>query len=260
MKPRQEIDPSSVCAPGSNIRPTTMKESLDNVAANFSNQFNAFGDTTKLSSSGASIRAGLRTRTRDEQHLPRITVKHVSAAIEQMSSSTSPGLDNLHVAFVTNGGDQLREALRLLFDFSLQHGVFPSQFKTAKGNCLYKRGDPTVPTSFWLISITSVVARLLEHVVKPLLVNMIEPHLCSPPTWLSSTSPSVWCVVPAWVTCVFGVVKTRIRPRCVPRSGASVRSRRSQHPHPQIETSWRFTADASMDTLLLVWSSICRLP
>lgn len=68
-------------------------------------------------------------------------------------------------------------ALILLFNFSMQQSVVPTAFKIAKGSCLFKRGDPSSPTSFRLISITSVAARILEHIIKPRLVSMIEPSL-----------------------------------------------------------------------------------
>ena len=54
----------------------------------------------------------------------------------------------------------------LFFSHSLSHGVIPKSWKRAAIIPIYKSGDKTVPSNYRPISLTSVICKVLERIIR----------------------------------------------------------------------------------------------
>lgn len=88
-------------------------------------------------------------------------------ALSDLSSSTASGPDNIPPLLISRAPVSLLYYLCLLFNFSLRFSYLPQDWRCAKAIPLHKGHglDKTRPDSYRLISITSIVARLLERII-----------------------------------------------------------------------------------------------
>jgi endonuclease/exonuclease/phosphatase family metal-dependent hydrolase len=100
---------------------------------------------------------------------PLFTIQHLREAYRHLSRSKAEGADGIRSEFVRHLGPAFRGCLLMLFNFCYQYGVTPTQWRDAQVIMLHKVGkaDLTTAESFRPISVTSVVARLMESLVMP---------------------------------------------------------------------------------------------
>jgi Reverse transcriptase (RNA-dependent DNA polymerase)/Endonuclease-reverse transcriptase len=133
--------------------PTTLKESLNNavkdVAATFAKEG---GPTPRL-----PIDKGTHVS---------VTEKEVDTAIAALWY-TSPGPDKIHAKMIKELGEQGKKRISRLFDQSLSLGYLPQDWRDARTILIKKKGilNYNHAATFRPISITSVVARMLEKLV-----------------------------------------------------------------------------------------------
>lgn len=68
----------------------------------------------------------------------------------------------------------LANYLSSLFQLSLDIASVPSNWKTARVSPIYKKGDKSDPANYRPISLTSLVRKLLEHIVTSQLMRHSE--------------------------------------------------------------------------------------
>ena len=112
-------------------------------------------------------------------HLFRSPIDHdfsideLQAAVKSMRASTAPGPDSISVPLLSHAGPAVFEALLNIFNSSWQFGIIPKEWKKANAFAIFKKGDQSDPSSYRLISITSVIMRLFERMV---LSRLVEHH------------------------------------------------------------------------------------
>src|SRR4051812_17045275 len=83
-----------------------------------------------------------------------------------MRAKTAPGPDAIHVRFISKACLLAIELITETFNASWHYGVVPRQWKEANAFGIYKqKGDISDPSSYRLISITSIVMRVFERLV-----------------------------------------------------------------------------------------------
>ena len=63
-----------------------------------------------------------------------------------------------------------------IFNKSLQQGLALADWKTANVTPMFKKGDRKLPENYRPISLTSVVGKVLESIIRNQIVNFIECH------------------------------------------------------------------------------------
>ena len=68
--------------------------------------------------------------------------------------------------------------LLLIFSQSLSHGVIPKSWKRAAIIPIYKSGDKTVPSNYRPISLTSVICKVLERIIRKQVFSFLDQKGC----------------------------------------------------------------------------------
>ncbi len=78
--------------------------------------------------------------------------------------------------FTKKQKNEIASALASLFNKSLQHGLVPANWRTANVTPIFKKGDRNLPGNYRLISLTSIVAKILESISRGKIVRYLERH------------------------------------------------------------------------------------
>ena len=103
-----------------------------------------------------------------------ISLEEVQRACKQGNLNTAPGPDHIPAHFLRHATPIVHQTLRLLFNTSWSEGILAHCWKTANSFCIYKKGNRSDPSSYRIISITSIIIRTFERIVKERLTNYLE--------------------------------------------------------------------------------------
>ena len=88
----------------------------------------------------------------------------------------SPGVDGIPPKLLKEIVEQISIPLAKLFNLSLEEGIVPSEWKEAKITPLFKKGSRNKPENYRLVSLTSVVCKLLETLIRDHMVEFFVKH------------------------------------------------------------------------------------
>ena len=91
------------------------------------------------------------------------TVKTISPCLD---SSKVPGLDGISSKFLKDGAEILPLPLCNLVNLSIKQSLFPDQCNIAKLKPLFKKGFKSDPKNYRLISLLSVVSKIIEKTIE----------------------------------------------------------------------------------------------
>jgi exonuclease III len=159
--------------------PSTKQESLDNLTKHFASTFkrhqpeasDALLDefTDKLewfSHSSDSPAFNVKTSPMLQQLNAPFLVKDVASVCESTHVRTASGPDDISPHFLHNATPALHAALHRLFNLSWRCGLVPQQWRQANVCAIHKGGDHSLPQNYRPISVTSIIARRLECLIK----------------------------------------------------------------------------------------------
>ena len=95
-----------------------------------------------------------------------MTENKVKLLLKQLNVSKSTGPDNFHPRFLKETADNISYPITILFNKSLSEGSLPSDWKRANVTCIFKSGNKTKSSNYRPISITNILCRMLESVIK----------------------------------------------------------------------------------------------
>ena len=98
--------------------------------------------------------------------------------IEKLDPSKTPGPDKFHPRFIKELGDVLCIPLAIIFRKSLEEGVVPMDWRNANVTSIFKKGDRTLASNYRPISLTSIICKMLESLIKDAVMkHLLENHL-----------------------------------------------------------------------------------
>ena len=101
--------------------------------------------------------------------------------LENLNVSKSCGPDGVHPRILKELCKELSFPLKILFDLTMTCGKIPSSWKTAEVKPIFKKGDKTKPGNYCPVSLTSIVCKIFEGLVRDQLNNhLLENKLLSP--------------------------------------------------------------------------------
>lgn len=134
----------------------------------FSSVFTGYNETNNLSEEENNIN--------NNHNLDEIVISDVIILdkINKMKINKSPGPDGLYPRVLKEVKEKITIHLSNIFDKSLHQGIVPLEWKLADVTPIFKKGDKKLPGNYRPISLTSVVGKLLETIIRDRIVAHLE--------------------------------------------------------------------------------------
>ena len=100
-----------------------------------------------------------------------IRVEEIRKRLENLNISKSPGPDGLHPRVLKELAAPLSEILEVIFTSSLETGSLPAEWREGHVVPIFKKGDRSQPSNYRPVSLTSVICKLLESLVRDALLQ-----------------------------------------------------------------------------------------
>ena len=95
-----------------------------------------------------------------------ITREEVMKAIDDLSPNKTPGPDQIYSRTLKECKTEIATILTNLFNDSLDNGIVPDSWKEGNITPIFKSSDKSDPNCYRGISLTSLISKLLETIIK----------------------------------------------------------------------------------------------
>ena len=116
----------------------------------------------------------LETRTEKEMEYNIISDDEIALLLKNMDGNKSPSPDGYHPCFIKELADFIIEPIGIIFRNSMESGTIPSQWKEARVYAIYKKGNKKLAGNYRPVSITSVLCRILEKLIRNQIVEYMQ--------------------------------------------------------------------------------------
>ena len=104
----------------------------------------------------------------------KITEKDVNAVLKHLKKDKSQGPDEIHPMLLREAADELTSPLTKLFNQTMKEGHIPQDWKRANITPIHKKGRKDEAENYRPISLTSVVCKVIEQVMKKQITDFLE--------------------------------------------------------------------------------------
>ena len=103
-----------------------------------------------------------------------IIESEIIKALKVLKPDKSPGMDMLHPRLLREVREELEAPLAKIFIKSLESMTVPNEWKTARISAIFKKGNKSLAGNYRPVSLTSVVGKVMERLVRDHLINHFE--------------------------------------------------------------------------------------
>ena len=119
-------------------------------------------------------------RTNDILSKVLITESDLKYRLSSLKVDKSSGPDNVHPKILKELSGEIAMPLKLIFEKSLDEGKLPKEWKIAEVKPIFKKGDRHAPGNYRPVSLTSVVCKVMEGIIRDTLnSHLIDKNLIS---------------------------------------------------------------------------------
>ena len=105
-----------------------------------------------------------------------VTPEMIANKMKKMKDNKSPGVDGIPPKLLKEIVEQISTPLAKVFNLSLQEGIVPSEWKETNIMPLFKKASRIMPENYRPVSLTSVVCKLLETLIRDHMVEFLVKH------------------------------------------------------------------------------------
>ena len=105
-----------------------------------------------------------------------VTSEIIANKIKKMKDNKSPGVDGIPPKLLKEIVEQISTPLAKFFNLSLEEGIVPSEWEEANITPLFKKGSKNKPDNYRSVSLTSVVCKLIETLIRDHMVEFLVKH------------------------------------------------------------------------------------
>ncbi len=103
-----------------------------------------------------------------------ISPDDVLTAIKDISGSSAAGPDGMPSTLFKNCSKELAQPLAVFYQKTIEEGILPSICKAAAVIPIHKGGDKSLPSNYRPISLTPIITKILERIIRHTLVSYLE--------------------------------------------------------------------------------------
>lgn len=115
--------------------------------------------------------AGLR---QDPEMEIEVCEEQVTRILKNLQPDKSAGPDGIHPLLLRNVAEQISRPLTILYNKSINSGEVPEDWRKANIIPIYKNGPRNEPGNYRPVSLTSVVCKILERIIKERLTHYLD--------------------------------------------------------------------------------------
>jgi len=104
------------------------------------------------------------------------TIDDVMTILAKMKIAKSPGPDGVHPRILKECSEAISEALYIIFRKSMDTATIPDDWREAKITPIHKKGSRRSPSNYRPISLTSIVCKMMERIVRDGLVRHMKAN------------------------------------------------------------------------------------
>ena len=105
-----------------------------------------------------------------------VTNSDIISAIKKLKPTKSPGPDQIYAKTLLEMKDNLSDHLKILFKKSIDSGFVPDYWKLANVTAIHKKGNKLKPDNYRPISLTSLIGKILETIIRNKIVDHLDKH------------------------------------------------------------------------------------
>jgi len=105
-----------------------------------------------------------------------ISLQGVKKLLKGLRPYKATGPDEIPAFILKNSAEEIAPYLVRLFQLSLDQGVIPDDWRTANIVPVYKKGEKHTAANYRPISLTSIVCKLLEHIIHSSVMDHFDRH------------------------------------------------------------------------------------
>ena len=147
----------------------------DKVTADAFNEYFASVFTVE-SNSNIPVAVQIFKGDKNSESLNRIDISEqmVLKKLSELNVGKTPGPDGIHPKLIYELRNELVKPLTKLFQLSVESGVVPQEWKDARVSPLFKKGKRDAPENYRPVSLTSIIGKILESIIKDRIVNHLD--------------------------------------------------------------------------------------
>ena len=105
-----------------------------------------------------------------------VTPEVVANKINNMNENKSPGVDGIAPKILKETVEQICTPLTHVCNVSLQEGIVPLAWKEANIIPLFKQGSRNKSVNYRPVSLTSVICKVLEKIIRDHMMDFLKKH------------------------------------------------------------------------------------
>ena len=105
-----------------------------------------------------------------------ITEKVVEEVIKELKDDSAAGPDNIPPRLLKELKEEVVRPLTLIFQMSMEEGRIPDDWRLANVTPIFKKGKKAEPGNYRPVSLTNVIGKVMERVVKRGLMEYVEKN------------------------------------------------------------------------------------
>ena len=105
-----------------------------------------------------------------------ITPAMIVTKIKKLKDNKSPGIDGITPKLLKELAEEFSVPLAIMFNLSLHEGTVPHEWKHANIVPIFKKGSRCKAENYRPVSLTSVVCKLLESLLRDHMIDFLEKH------------------------------------------------------------------------------------
>ena len=98
----------------------------------------------------------------------------IMRAIDKLQVSKAPGPDGIHARIIKECKLIFSLIFNIIFNKSIEEGILPMQWKQANVKALFKKGKRTLCSNYRPVSLTSIICKILEGVIRDSIMLFLE--------------------------------------------------------------------------------------